>query len=190
MLQRIQTLYLLFTLAALIVLTIGTNVFETMILKPDVFVLESDANVYGIQKTVATQGEPTSADLELIRDSIGSDEVPENTGKIPTFYFPFYSLTIILSMLCVVVIMSYKNLKRQLKFGRLLFVLNLFTFIAAVIFYYLIKGDVEKYADAYAVTTILGLGFYCIVIATAFSFLANIGIRRDLRLIQSIDRIR
>ncbi|MFK7784566.1 MAG: DUF4293 family protein [Crocinitomicaceae bacterium] len=36
----------------------------------------------------------------------------------------------------------------------------------------------------------LGLGFYLFVVGLPFSFLANVGIKRDKRLLDSIDRIR
>lgn len=190
MIQRVQSLYLILTLAALVVLTLGQDVFESTVVKPDAFALKTHANVFGVQKDIVVNGALTVEDEKFIKYTLEKVDVPEETKEIPTFYFPFFSITILLSMLTVVVLMSYKNLKRQLKLGRMLFVFNLLSFVVAVIFYYILKSYTSGLDESYNVNNILGLGFYCIAIATAFSFLANIGIRRDLRLIQSIDRIR
>ncbi|MEX1191844.1 MAG: DUF4293 family protein [Brumimicrobium sp.] len=190
MIQRVQSFYLLLTLIALVFLTLGEQVFESKVVKPDTFILNSHANVFGIQRDINVIGDLEASDEEVLKQALDKVEVPENTNEIPTFYFPFYSITILLSMLTVVVFMSYKNLKRQLKFGRMLFVFNFLVFVVTVVIYYIFKSNVDEFASVYTVNTTLGFGFYCIAIATAFSFLANIGIRRDLRLIQSIDRIR
>jgi len=190
MIQRVQSLYLILTLAALVVLTLGQDVFESTVVKPDAFALKTHANVFGVQKDIVINGELVRDDEVFIKTALEKVDVPKETVGIPTFYFPFFSITILLSMLTVVVLMSYKNLKRQLKLGRVLFVFNLLSFAVAVMFYYILMSHTSGLEDSYVVNNTLGLGFYCIAIATAFSFLANIGIRRDLRLIQSIDRIR
>lgn len=190
MIQRVQSLYLILTLAALVVLTLGQDVFESTVVKPDAFSLHTHANVFGVQKDIVVNGTLTVEDETYIKAALKKVDVPQETKEIPTFYFPFFSITILLAMLNVVVLMSYKNLKRQLRLGRVLFVFNLLSFIVSVIFYYILMSYTSDLGESYVVNNTLGLGFYCIAIATAFSFLANIGIRRDLRLIQSIDRIR
>jgi hypothetical protein len=190
MIQRVQSLYLILTLAALVVLTLGQDVFESTVIKADAFTLKTHANVFGVQKDIFVNGELNGEDEVFIKSALEKVDVPQETKEIPTFYFPFFSITILLSMLTVVILMGYKNLKRQLKLGRVLFVFNLLSFVVAVVFYYILQSQTSGLGENYNVNNTLGLGFYCIAIATAFSFLANIGIRRDLRLIQSIDRIR
>lgn len=191
MIQRVQSLYLLLVLIALVMVTIGTDVFVTQVNKKDSFELVTHANVYGVQRDFTMSGTPDEADERFIMSALEKVEVPEENRKgIPTFYFPFYSLGILLSMLTVVVLLSYKNLKRQIKLGRILFILNFLSFGAVLVLYYLLRNETSSLSETYSVSNQLGFGFYCIVIATAFSFLANIGIRRDIKLIQSIDRIR
>lgn len=190
MIQRVQSIYLLLTLAALIFLSVGTDVFVTKAKQENQFEMISHGNVYGVQKDVYIQGDLNDHNLELLRTATGKVDFVETMEGIPTFYFPFYSITILLSMLCVVVLLGYKNLKRQLKLGRILFVLNFILFGATIVLYNVLRSNTLPASEEYTVSAQLGFGFYCIVVALAFSFLANIGIRRDLRLIKSIDRIR
>tara|TARA_B100000508_G_scaffold141091_1_gene146325 strand:- start:59616 stop:60191 length:576 start_codon:yes stop_codon:yes gene_type:complete len=191
MIQRVQNLYLFLALVALIIVTIGTDVFVTTIVKKESFELTTHANVYGVQRDISVSSDLEQKDAEFIKRSIEKVEVPsEDLNQIPTLYFPFYSIGILLSMLAAMTILSYKKLKRQIKLGRVLFVFNFLSFGTILVLYYLLKQETSELGEAYIVSNQLGFGFYCIVIATAFSFLANIGIRRDIKLIQSIDRIR
>ena len=132
----------------------------------------------------------TDENISLLREATGKVDIDGDMKGIPTYYFPFYSITILLAMLTTVVLLGYKNLKRQLKLGRLLFVLNFMLFGVTIALYYLLRSSTIPESADYTSSAQLAFGFYCIVIALAFSFLANIGIRRDVRLIKSIDRIR
>lgn len=191
MIQRVQNLYLLLVFIALIILTIGTDVFVSTVAKPEAFSLTTHANVYGVQRDILIQGEVSEDAAEYIKSTTEQIAVPEADMKgIPTFYFPFFSITILMCILTAATVLSYKKLKRQLRLGRLLFVLNFLGFGTVLVLYYLLRQETADLGDSYTVSHQLGFGFYCIVIATAFSFLANIGIRRDIKLIKSIDRIR
>lgn len=191
MIQRVQNLYLFLTLVALVIVTIGSDVFVTTISKKESFELTTHANVYGVQRDITIEGELSPKDAEFVKKSIEKIEVPaDDLKEIPTLYFPFYSIGILLSMLTAMTILSYKKLKRQIKLGRILFIFNFLSFGAVLVLYYLLRNETSDLGEAYKVSNQLGFGFYCIVIATAFSFLGNIGIRRDIKLIQSIDRIR
>ena len=190
MIQRVQSLYLLLTLGALIFLTVGTDVFVSEVAQEGQFDLISYGNVYGVQKDIHLHGELTDENVSLLKEATGKVDIEGDLRGVSTFYFPFYSITILLAMLTTVVLLGYKNLNRQLKLGRLLFVLNFLLFGATIVFYYLMKGSSIPESAEYASSMNLAFGFYCIAIALAFSFLANIGIRRDVRLIKSIDRIR
>ncbi|PWH86579.1 DUF4293 family protein [Brumimicrobium oceani] len=190
MIQRVQSLYLLLTLGALIFLSVGTDVFVTEVGQKDQFEMISYGNVYGVQKDVQIHGELSDNNILLLKEATGKVNIDGDMKGVPTYYFPFYSITILLSMLTVVVLLGYKNLQRQLKLGRLLFVMNFLLFGAAIALYYVFRSATIVESASYEASAQLGFGFYCIAIALAFSFLANIGIRRDVRLIKSIDRIR
>ena len=190
MIQRVQSLYLLLTLGALIFLSVGTDVFVTEVMQKDQFDMISHGNVYGVQKDLHVHAELTDENISLLREATGKVDIDGDMKGVPTFYFPFYSITILLAMLTTVVLLGYKNLKRQHKLGRLLFVLNFILFGATIALYYLLRSNTIPESADYSSSTYLAFGFYCIVTALAFSFLANIGIGRDVRLIKSIDRIR
>lgn len=190
MIQRIQSVYLLIVLTSLILITIGSDVFVHRVKKEEVFELKAHANVYGVQKDFTITGDISEDDLILIKREVNKTEIENDMEGIPTNRIPFYSITIILSMLTVVVLFGYKNLERQMKLGRLLFVLNLLMFIGTTILYYSFKSTAFNDVAGVDTVTYLEFGFYCIAITVAFSFLANTGIKRDLKLIKSIDRIR
>ena len=186
MIQRIQSVYLFITLICLIIISLGVNVFTSSVHTPN-YAIETRANVYGVQKDVAILGELSTTDKENLRHQMDRVDVGEDMVNVPTFYFPFYTITILLSMLAVIVLLGYKNLKRQLKLGRLLFVLNFLLFLITGILFYIFRSGIEKEGGEVAY---LSFGFYIVTLAVAFSFLANSGINRDLKLIKSIDRIR
>ena len=191
MIQRVQSIYILVTLIALITVTIGADVFINQVSKNGVFQLTTHANSFGVQRDVVIEGELNSDDAALIKETIEKIEVPkENLKEIVTFYFPFFSVGILLSLLASLTLFSFKKLDRQIKFGRLLFIFNFLVFGTTLVLYYLLSQETSELTNDYTVSTQLGFGFYCIVIAVAFSFLANIGIRRDIKLLKSIDRIR
>src|SRR5690554_8045750 len=71
-----------------------------------------------VQRDIYLKGELTDENTELLKHATGKIEIIDKMEGVPTFYFPFYSITILLSMFTVVVLMGYKNLKRQLQLGR------------------------------------------------------------------------
>lgn len=101
-------------------------------------------------------------------------------------HFPFYLGTIALLLLSFICLMSYKNLDRQLKLGRSIFGIYFLMVVGMVILTYV--GDSFTHAETN--TRELGLGFFLFVIGFPFTFLANIGIKRDKRLLDSLNRLR
>ncbi len=191
MIQRVQNLYLILVFVALVILTIGTDVFVSTVTEPNAFTATTHANVYGVQRDLSIEGDVSEASAEYIKMTTEQVEVPsENVRGIPTFYFPFFSITILMCIITAATVLSYRKLKRQLRLGRILFVINFIGFGTVLVLYYVLRQETAGLSDSFVTSYQLGVGFYCIVIATAFSFLANIGIRRDIKLIESIDRIR
>lgn len=187
MIQRVQSIYLLLALVGLIIISLGFDVFSSKTIMGEAYQITSHANVYGIQKDLNIQGELTEVDENSIRLQMDRVEI-EDVENVPVVYFPFYSITILLSMFSVVVLLGYKNLERQMKLGRLLFIFCLLTFIGTGILYYFYKNSI--FLEGAEQSTSLGIGFFVLAASVAFVFLANTGVKRDLRLIKSIDRIR
>ena len=100
--------------------------------------------------------------------------------------WPIYAGFIALILLSFVCMMSYKNLNRQFKLGRTIFGVYFLTVISVV----LVSTVGENLLDVPAPKREMGLGFLLLIIGLPFSFLANIGIKRDKKLLESLDRLR
>ena len=158
MIQRIQTLYLAIAIILLSLVTFGSTLFS--------FLNETSRysfSTYGI----------TEYSLE-------------NDSVIDTSNFPFYLGTGALILLCFLCIMSYKNLKRQFKLGRLIF--GLYFLMLIVVILLSIFGD--GLIDTEIISRENGLGLLLFIVGFPFTFLANTGIKRDKQLIDSLERLR
>ncbi|MCH2224072.1 MAG: DUF4293 domain-containing protein [Crocinitomicaceae bacterium] len=119
--------------------------------------------------------------------SYGITEYPIDSETVVSHHtFPIFISTIGLIMLCFICIMSYKNLKRQYKLGRTIFGLY-FLFVVGIILL-TIMGD--KLIGTETSAREMGVGFILFVAGFPFTFLANTGIKRDKRLLSSLDRLR
>lgn len=116
----------------------------------------------------------------ITKIDLKSDKIVEQQS------FPFFIGTIAMILLMVLCIMSYKNLKRQFKLGRTIFYLYLLMLISVIILAY--TGD--NLVDEKTTTRELGLGFVLFVCGLPFVFLANTGIKRDKKLLDSLNRLR
>lgn len=113
------------------------------------------------------------------------DHVPVNE---PLFQSSFSLIPLVFSLLLIVVpviiIFSFRNLARQLKLTRLHMML-LLVFIALIFFYYADAiGFKVNTSPQYA------FGVFLPLISLVFNYLAQRGIGRDIRVIRSADRIR
>ena len=159
MIQRVQSLYLLLCLICLSVVIAGSNIVS--------YLSETsrfDLYSYGIARH-AIDGGFKEADLR---------------------YMPWYFIALGLAILTLATLLSYKNLKRQMKFGRMLFYTYFAVLISAIVLIYL--G--EDYMGAIIEKRELGLGFIFLVAGFPFTFLANTGIKRDKKLLDSLNRLR
>lgn len=100
--------------------------------------------------------------------------------------YPFYLSLSGLILLTFLTLMSYKNLNRQLKLARIIFYIYLFLVIALLIF----SAVGGKLVAEEIVKRELGLGYFLFIAGLPFAFLANIGIKRDKNLIDSLNRLR
>jgi hypothetical protein len=116
----------------------------------------------------------------IVESSIKTNEISGHQT------FPVYVGTIALTLLCFLCIMSYKNLARQFKLGRTIFGLYFLSLVAMLLLSF--YGD--KMIDAETNAREMGMGFIFFVAGFPFTFLANLGIKRDKRLLESLDRLR
>lgn len=112
--------------------------------------------------------------------SVGDGEI------IGTQSFPVYISLISLVLLSFMCLMAYKNLNRQFKLGRTVFFLYFLSLVA--IFVLSLWGG--SLLDVKTTSREMGLGYWLFIAGFPFSFLANIGIKRDKKLLESLDRLR
>lgn len=99
---------------------------------------------------------------------------------------PIYLSVIGICFFLFITLMSYKNLVRQLKWVRSLTFLYFIVIVAAIVFYYVggtlfFEGPFEQE---------LGLGYALLVVGFPFCFLAQLGIKKDKKLLDSLNRLR
>jgi Na+/proline symporter len=107
-------------------------------------------------------------------------------AAVETKSIPLYISVIGLILLEFVVIMSYKNLNRQFQLARSIFFLYLLILVAFIVFAtigYSPSKNIET-------TRELGLGFIFLVLGFPFAFLGQIAIKRDKKLLDSLNRLR
>lgn len=158
MIQRIQSLYLLIVIIMLAIVTVGVDMFS--------FVTETSRYTFS---------------------SYGITEYSIETGEaISKQFFPMFIGLIAIVLLAFLTLMSYKNLDRQFKLGRMVFFVYFMSFVGMVA----LASTGEKLLEVKTDEREMGVGFLLFVIGFPFSFLANIGIKRDLKIIRSLDRLR
>ena len=119
-------------------------------------------------------------------NSFGITELNAKREIIQQTNYPVYIGLIALILLSFICLMSYKDLKRQFKLGRTIF--YLYFLMVVVLLIISVFGD--SILDIENAKRHLGLGFYLFVVGFPFTFLANTGIKRDKRLLESMDRLR
>jgi len=157
MIQRVQSIYLLIAILCTGATCTGLEFFR--------FVQANDAvsvNVFGAQTIV------DGAASEIYK------EVPIYLSAIGLCLFMFMTL------------MSYKNIKRQLKWVRSLTFLYFLILIASIIYYYF--GGTFFFSGAYLKE--LGIGYTLLVVGFPFCFLAQLGVKKDKKLLDSLNRLR
>lgn len=119
-------------------------------------------------------------------DSYGVSKTSLNGEFVSHSHFPFYLGTISLLLLAFICLMSYKNLARQHKLGRTIFFIYFIMVVGMVLLTYF--GD--SLIGTETSSRELGLGFFLFIAGFPFIFLANVGIKRDKNLLDSLNRLR
>lgn len=99
---------------------------------------------------------------------------------------PYYIVIIAFILFIFFALMSYKKLNFQVKLARAIFYLYLLMTIGVVI----ASQVCNTCVSSEEATKELGLGFYLIVAGLPFTLLAQIGIIRDKKLLDSLNRLR
>ncbi len=108
---------------------------------------------------------------------------------------PNYPVFIFLAMMSLAGILLYKKRPRQLLVTRLNFALHVLFTAGVYVFYFFGKGLVTEGVQLQADTDVkvvfyMSVGFFLLIPAVAFVYLAIRGIKRDEKLVTSLDRLR
>jgi len=104
---------------------------------------------------------------------------------IGTATIPVFIGFIVLTLVAFLCILSYKKLDRQLKLGRTLFYLYFLEALSV----YLIAVFGESLVGEEVLSQEVGLPYWIFICGLPLSFLANAGIKRDKRLLDSLKRL-
>jgi len=164
MLQRVQTYYLGIIITIQIIAISGMD-FIRFYSEKYVYVL----NAWGvsIKKNIKWDGDWPAGET--------------SSGYMVPVFIGFISLAL-LAFLCI---MSYKNLDRQQKIGRTLFYL----YFVSVLSVYLMATLGSSWIDENITSQEVGMPYWIFICGLPFSFLANTGIKRDKRILDSLKRL-
>jgi len=98
---------------------------------------------------------------------------------------PIFVVFIIIALLAFLAIMSYKKLERQLKIGRVLFYL----YFVCVLGLFVMTSFGEAWIEGEVTSKEIGLPYWTFICGLPLAFLANTGIKRDKRLLDSLKRL-
>lgn len=160
MIQRIQTLYYIIVMLLLSFLLSGVEIFGFPTAKS-----YFSYTVYGIQQFKSAASVP-SGKAENIQGSL-------------LFYF-----VIAFVLFTYLVMMNYKNLKKQFRLARIILWIYLIGLLTM-----LTLGSTGFLAPS-AVGIQLGLGYYTCVVGLPFTYFAFKGVKKDKEILESLDRLR
>lgn len=126
----------------------------------------------------------TVGEQSYVLDVFGMEIAGNNVVGIP-----LYIIAGVIGLLALIGIFLFKNRANQLRVCMANFIF-LLVFVGTV--YWITGGLIEQVPKAEGVIGSVGygVGFFMPIAALAFSFLANRAIRKDERLVQSLDRLR
>lgn len=113
------------------------------------------------------------------------DHVPVNEPLFTSFFIvPLIVFAVVLVLLPLLTIFSYRNLSRQLKMIRTIIFIALIQ-VAATFFFY-----VDRISKIVSASPEYGFGVFIPLIIIVFSFLSLRGVQKDIKLLRSVDRLR
>lgn len=115
----------------------------------------------------------------------GMTTYPRTDNASDSHFIPAFIGFIAIAMLSFLCIMAYKNLDRQMKLGRTIF----YVYFVSVVSIYLVATFGSSFLDEEVLSKEVGLPYWIFICGLPLSFLANTGIKRDKRILDSLKRI-
>ena len=127
-----------------------------------------------------------SMDFNYVLSATALKKMTLDSGLIKTDPIPFYIVTLVLIVLTFFSMILYKNLKRQLSLVRFTTLCYFISLVAMGFMPFLGKyfTGQEEHKSSF------DFGFYLFIVGFILLLLASAGIKKDKKLIESVDRIR
>ncbi|MCQ2322847.1 MAG: DUF4293 domain-containing protein [Bacteroidales bacterium] len=116
---------------------------------------------------------------------LGVDNQIDATYFGSSYTLPLLVMAVIMTILPVITLLMYNRRRRQVKLCQLDMLLNL-SFAVLVMLYYI--SDIQKSINSDIVS--FGIAIYIPLASLIFNLLAIRGIKKDIELLRSVDRIR
>ena len=111
---------------------------------------------------------------------------------LDSFVFPKYVITgyLVSVSFSILMLVNYKKRSRQMRYGKLLYLIISITFCYMLIESYNLKNLIDSLENVVFVGQTYHIGFFLLVSSFPFLFLANRSIKKDEDLVKSLDRLR
>ena len=115
-----------------------------------------------------------------------------NITILDSFVFPNYVITgyLVSVSFSILMLVNYKKRSRQMRYGKLLYLIISITFCYMLIESYNLKNLIDSLENVVFVGQTFHIGFFLLVSSFPFLFLANRSIKKDEDLVKSLDRLR
>ncbi len=190
MLQRIQTIYI-FIFAILFFIS-PFFTFVEFDVKQIVNQLEKDSSS-DLFNAFMEDYQNDKLFVELKQLSLLPSGLKGDLSILPSNYtFPKYIIMgyLIAVSFSILMLVNFKKRSKQLRFGKLLYIIVFITVAYMIVESYNMKILLEEQKDIELINQVYHIGFYLLISSLPFLFLANRGIKKDDDLIKSLDRLR
>lgn len=111
---------------------------------------------------------------------------------LDSFVFPNYVITgyLVSVSFSILMLVNYKKRSRQMRYGKLLYLIISITLCYMLIESYNLKNLIDSLENVVYVGQTYQIGFFLLVSSFPFLFLANRSIKKDEDLVKSLDRLR
>ncbi len=111
---------------------------------------------------------------------------------LDSFVFPKYVITgyLVSVSFSILMLVNYKKRSRQMRYGKLLYLIISITLCYMLIESYNLKNLIDSLENVVFVGQTYHIGFFLLVSSFPFLFLANRSIKKDEDLVKSLDRLR
>ena len=111
---------------------------------------------------------------------------------LDSFVFPKYVITgyLVSVSFSILMLVNYKKRSRQMRYGKLLYLIISITLCYMLIESYNLKNLFDSLENVVFVGQTYHIGFFLLVSSFPFLFLANRSIKKDEDLVKSLDRLR